>query len=86
MATDRELLKAFREQFNTGGLFTESNVLVLMSYARGDERKLNKGKSDVSVFHAPYQCPYVNRIFSCPYVNTSGGHISKECYECENFD
>jgi hypothetical protein len=39
MKTDKDLLKAFREQFNTGGMFSESNVLVLMGMARGEERK-----------------------------------------------
>lgn len=39
MANDKELLKAFREQFNTGHLYTESQVLVLMGYARGEARK-----------------------------------------------
>lgn len=36
--TDKEILKGFREQFSTGRLLTESNVLVLMGYARGDAR------------------------------------------------
>ncbi len=39
MKTDKEILKAFQEQFNTGKLFTESNVLVLMGMARGEERR-----------------------------------------------
>ena len=37
--TDKEILKAFQEQFQTGRLFTESNVLVLMGMARGEERR-----------------------------------------------
>jgi hypothetical protein len=36
MATDKELLEAFREQFYTGHLFNETQVLILMGYARGD--------------------------------------------------
>ncbi len=45
MATDRELLEGFKEQFQTGRLFTESQVLVLMGYARGEEkRQKTKGK------------------------------------------
>jgi hypothetical protein len=38
--TDKEILKGFQEQFQTGGLFTESNILVLMGYARGDAKKM----------------------------------------------
>jgi Icc-related predicted phosphoesterase len=37
--TDKEILKGFQEQFQTGGLLTESNVLVIMGYTRGDARK-----------------------------------------------
>ncbi len=32
------MMLAFQEQFNTGRLFTETQVLVLMGYARGEER------------------------------------------------
>jgi hypothetical protein len=39
MKTDKELLEGFRTQFNTGHLFTESQVLVLMGYARAEARK-----------------------------------------------
>ena len=39
MKTDKEILKAFQEQFGTGRLFTESQVLVLMGMARGEERR-----------------------------------------------
>ena len=38
MKTDKEILKAFQEQFNTGGLLNESQVLVVMGMARGEER------------------------------------------------
>ena len=38
MATDKELLIAFRDQFSTGRMFTEDQVLVLMGYARGEEK------------------------------------------------
>jgi hypothetical protein len=37
--TDKEILKGFQEQFNTGRLLTESQALVLMGMARGDARK-----------------------------------------------
>jgi hypothetical protein len=39
MATDKQLLIAFRDQFNTGRMFTESQVLTLMGYARGEATK-----------------------------------------------
>lgn len=39
MKTDKEMMLAFQEQFNTGRLFTETQVLVLMGYARGEERR-----------------------------------------------
>jgi hypothetical protein len=42
--TDKEILKGFSEHFQTGRLFSESNVLVLMSYARGDALKMLKEK------------------------------------------
>ena len=41
--TDKEILKGYQEQFNTGGLLSESHVLVLMGYARGDARQMLKG-------------------------------------------
>jgi hypothetical protein len=37
--TDKELLRAFQEQFQTGRLLSESNVLVLMAMARGEAKK-----------------------------------------------
>jgi hypothetical protein len=37
--TDKEILKGFQEQFQTGRLLTESNVLVLMGYARREAKK-----------------------------------------------
>jgi len=40
--TDKEILKGYQEQFNTGGLLSESHVLVLMGYARGDARQMLK--------------------------------------------
>lgn len=43
MKTDKEIMVAFQEQFNTGRLFTESNVLVLMGMARGEERRRAQG-------------------------------------------
>lgn len=42
--TDKKIITGFREQFQTGKLFTGSNVLVLMGYARGDARKMIKEK------------------------------------------
>jgi hypothetical protein len=39
MKTDKEIMKAFQEQFNTGRLLTESQVLVLMGYARAEEKR-----------------------------------------------
>ncbi len=33
------MMLAFQEQFNTGRLFTETQVLVLMGYVRGEEKK-----------------------------------------------
>lgn len=42
MATNKQLLKGFKSQFNTGRLFTEAQVLILMGYARGDARKTLK--------------------------------------------
>jgi len=43
MKTDKEILKAFQEQFNTGRLITESQVLVLMGMARDEERLRAQG-------------------------------------------
>lgn len=40
--TDKKILEAYKEQFNTGHLLTESHVLVLMAYARGDAKKMLK--------------------------------------------
>jgi hypothetical protein len=40
--TDKKILEGYEEQFNTGHLLTESHVLVLMSYARGDAKKMLK--------------------------------------------
>jgi hypothetical protein len=40
--TDKQLLETYEEQFNTGHLLTESHVLVLMGYARGDARQMLK--------------------------------------------
>jgi hypothetical protein len=42
MATNKQLLEGFKSQFNTGRLFTESQALILMGYARGDTRKMIK--------------------------------------------
>lgn len=39
---NKEILEAYEEQFNTGHLLTESHVLVLMGYARGDAKKMLK--------------------------------------------
>jgi len=39
MPTNKEIMLAYEEQFNTGKLFTETHVLVLMGYARGEARK-----------------------------------------------
>lgn len=39
MKTDKELLRAFQGQFNTGKLLNEKQVLVLMGMARGEERR-----------------------------------------------
>ena len=43
MKTDKEILSAFQEQFNTGRLLTERQVLVLMGMARGEERLRARG-------------------------------------------
>ncbi len=40
--TDKEILKGYKEQFNTGGLLSEIHVLVLMGYTRGDARQMLK--------------------------------------------
>lgn len=39
MPTNKEIMLAYEEQFNTGKLFTESHVLVLMGYAKGEARR-----------------------------------------------
>jgi hypothetical protein len=83
MPTDKEIMKAFQEQFNTGGLFTESQVLVLMGYARGDERRKITGENEAKE-NPPYKCPYTRK--SCPYVDTSGPGKTRECYDCENME
>jgi hypothetical protein len=70
MKTDKDLLKAFQEQFNTGGMFSESNVLVLMGMARFEERKAT---GSVSI-------PFLN----CRITRSGCIHIdkTKECSEC----
>lgn len=39
MPTNKEMMLAYQEQFNTGKIFTEAHVLVLMGYARGEARQ-----------------------------------------------
>jgi hypothetical protein len=39
MPTNKEMMLAYEEQFNTGKLFIEAHVLVLMGYARGEARR-----------------------------------------------
>jgi hypothetical protein len=46
MATDKELLDAFKDQFSTGRLFNETQVLVLMGHARGEERSKPKPEKE----------------------------------------
>jgi len=67
MKTDKELLKAFQEQFNTGRLFTESNVLVLMGIARGEERR-NKQPPCPPARELNTDVPY-NVCLACGHMN-----------------
>jgi hypothetical protein len=46
MATDKELLEAFKSQINTGFMFSERQVLILMGYARGEERSKPKPEKE----------------------------------------
>ncbi|OGX23350.1 MAG: hypothetical protein A3K54_00095 [Omnitrophica WOR_2 bacterium RBG_13_44_8] len=39
MPNNKEMMLAYEEQFQTGKLFTENHVLVLMGYARGEARR-----------------------------------------------
>lgn len=83
--TDKELLDAFREQFNTGHLYTESNVLVLMGMARGEERKIAQGSGHRAQGKSilDYQCPYTEE--SCIGIDT--GDMSKiDCRSCPKCD
>lgn len=80
MATDKELMKAFQEQFQTGRLFTESNVLVLMGYARGEAVKDMKASKNLTK-ETGFTCPYTKG--ACVYIDTAGPAKTKECSECE---
>ena len=40
MPNNKEIMLAYEEHFNTGKLFTETHVLVLMGYARGEAVKM----------------------------------------------
>ncbi|HLN56107.1 MAG TPA: hypothetical protein VK207_08945 [Bacteroidales bacterium] len=73
MKTDKELLEGFRTQFNTGRLFTESNVLVLMGMARGEEKKV-PGK-------VQFECPITKS--SCIHIDTGDMSKSVDCTDCE---
>lgn len=78
--TNRELLVAFEEQFNTGRLFTESQALVLMGYARGEGRKENaitrhgRGKKE-------FLCQYSDT--ECIHLDLSGMDKHIECKDCD---
>jgi hypothetical protein len=77
MKTNKQLLNAFREQFNTGSLFTETQVLVLMGYARSE------GKKEAPDCKPKKQFMCESTGVECPNVDTSGMTQTVECSDCE---
>jgi hypothetical protein len=79
--TNKELLIAFREQFNTGYLLNEGQVLVLMGYARGEGRKETANELPVKGARVQFECEYTG--IECPHLDLSGMDKLIDCKECD---
>ena len=85
MKTDKVIMSAFQEHFNTGGLFTEKNVLVLMGMARHEERSSIASTISKRPVKSvmDYQCPYTEE--SC--IKLDSLDMTKiDCRRCKNYE
>lgn len=80
MKTNREIMKGFQEQWHSGRLFTEAQVLVLMGHARSEGKKEAEGETDNN--NPLLQCPYTKT--ACINLDTSGCTPLCDCSECPN--